>query len=243
LQEPFPKGAFSLNPETGKSQIAWEQRNALDINLAKLCPGKAIFTYGKEMSVKEVIDEVDQDISFYTVNNGGITVSGGEPLLQTEFVSALLKTAHAHGYTTAIETALNVPWENVKQVIGHVDTVIHDIKIINPEKHEKWTGVKNTLILENVRKAYEEFPNKAFIVRTPVIPGVNDQEEIIKEIVEFINPYPNVIKYELLPYHRLGLGKYGVLGKEYELDKVPSLETKRIEELKAYASFIKNYST
>ena len=236
LQKPFPDGSFLKNEENGKVSIDWTKKNQLDLELASLCPCKAIFTYGKRLSVKEVIEEVDQDIAFYSANNGGITVSGGEPLLQPEFVLLLLKTAHRHGYSTAIETALNVSWENVEKVLEHVDIVIHDIKIMNPEKHVEWTGVDNAQILENARRAYQKFPDKKFIVRTPVIPGVNDSVEEISKIIDYIIPYKNVEKYELLPYHRLGLGKYDMLGRKYSATDIGKVDDGNLLKLREMIS-------
>ena len=93
----------------------------------------------------------------------------------------------------------------------------HDNKLMNAERHKKWMGVDNVRILENFKKAYETFPNVEFITRTPIIPGINADEEHIRAVLEFIKPYKNVIDYELLPYHRFGTGKYEYLGKVYEL--------------------------
>ena len=236
LKKPFPEGSFTIDEKTGKAAIDWKKKKEIDPSIVSLCPGKAIFTYGKEVTVTEVMEEVDQDAAFYSSNNGGITVSGGEPLLQPEFVEALLKTAHTHGYSTAIETALNVPWKNIEKAVKHVDILIHDIKTTDPEQHRKWTGVSNERILENVIRIYENFPDKKVIVRTPVIPGVNDRIEVIDKIIDFIIPYKNVIKYELLPYHRFGLGKYGVLGKEYSLSKTENISDELINELRDYVS-------
>jgi len=115
LKEPFPEGAFTVDEKNGKAILNLKKKKEIDPSLASLCPCKAIFTYGKEVSVADVMDEVDQDASFYTDGNGGVTVSGGEPLLQPDFVAAILKTAHSHGYTTAVETALNVPWKTRKK--------------------------------------------------------------------------------------------------------------------------------
>lgn len=157
-------------------------------------------------------------------------------MLQPEFVSLLLKTAHSHGYSIAIETALNVPWENVEKVLVHVDVVIHDIKMIDSKKHAEWTGVDNAQILENAVRAYQKFPNKKFIVRTPVIPGVNDSTEEISKIIDYIIPYKNVEKYELLPYHRLGLGKYDVLGKEYSIKDIGKADDSNLSKLREMIS-------
>lgn len=217
----FPSGLFT--PESEKDdrmKVDWTRIKEWDAENAYLCPTGAISTYGKAVTAKEVIDEVDQDYTFYTGSKGGITVSGGEPLLQPEFTAALLMLAHKHGYTTAIESAFNVPWENVEKVLPHVDTVIHDIKHIEPEEHKNWTGVRNDRILENLKKAYETYPEKMFVARTPLIPGVNDSEEVIDKILAFILPHKNVVNYELMPYHRLGLGKYDSIGKEYEMSEI-----------------------
>lgn len=235
LKAPFPEGFAVRNPETDKVSVDLSFKGTIGDEVIKLCPTEAIFYYGKEYTAQEVIEEVDQDAIYYSKNNGGLTISGGEPLLQPDFSTALYKLAHQHGYSTAIETALNVKWESVSKVLEHVDTVIHDIKMIDAKKHKEWTGVDNTLILSNAAKAYKTFPDKKFIVRTPLIPGVNDTREDIDRILEFILPHPNVIKYELMPYHKLGTGKYDILGREYELGDIGSIDE---IELKAFRARI-----
>ena len=165
------------------------------------------------MTVDEVLDEVEKDASFYRTTGGGITLSGGECLLQPDFSAALLKGAHERGFNTAIETACNVPWAFVEKVLPHVDTMLHDHKLTIPERHKKWVGVGNERILANFKKAYETFPDIDFIARTPLIPGINADEEHIRAVLAFIRPHKNVIDYELLPYHRFGLGKYEQPGR------------------------------
>jgi pyruvate formate lyase activating enzyme len=156
-----------------------------------------------------------------------MTLSGGECLLQPDFAAALLAGAHARGINTAIETACNVPWAFMEKILPHVDTVLHDIKLTDPARHKLWTGVDNTRIRANLKRAYETFPDKKFIARTPIIPGVNDDEEHIRATLAFIRPHPNVIDYELLPYHRFGESKYEFLGSVYGLSdfQSPSSET------------------
>jgi pyruvate formate lyase activating enzyme len=197
-----------------------------DDSHASLCPTGALEMFGKRMTVSEVLDEVEKDSSFYRNTGGGITLSGGECMLQPDFSAALLAGAHERGINTAIETACNVPWSYVEKVLPHVDTMLHDHKLTIPERHKKWTGASNERILENFKRAYETYPNIDFIARTPLIPGVNSDEEHIRAVLAFIRPYKNVIDYELLPYHRFGLGKYELLGEVYELDdyKTPSNE-------------------
>lgn len=192
-----------------------------------VCPPEALYLFGKRMSVDEVLDEVEQDSSFYHESGGGMTVSGGECMLQPDFTSALLKGAHERGINTAVETACNVPWAFVEKVLPHVDVMLHDHKLTVAERHKKWTGAENRRILENFKKAYETFPEITFIARTPLIPGVNDDEEHIRSVLNFIRPYKNVIDYELLPYHRYGDSKYGFLGRIYEMaDFQPPTEEK-----------------
>jgi pyruvate formate lyase activating enzyme len=183
--------------------------------------------------VDQVVDEVERDSSFYRNTGGGMTVSGGECLLQPDFCAALLEEAHARGINTAIETACNVPWRFIEKVLPHVDTMLHDHKLTIPERHKKWTGVSNKRILENFKKAYETFPNTEFVARTPLIPGVNDDEEHIRAVLEFIRPHKNVIEYELLPYHRFGTSKYGFLGKVYELDDFTTPSDESVQRLQA----------
>ncbi len=194
-----------------------------------VCPTNALYLFGQEMTVDEVLAEVEQDGSFYRESGGGLTLSGGECQLQADFVAALLAEAHKRGINTAIETAFNVPWSFVEKVLPHVDVVLHDHKLTDLERHRKWTGVPNKRILENLKKAYETFPDKTFIARTPLIPGVNDDEEHIRAVLAFIRPYKNVVDYELLPYMRFGESKYGFLGKVYEMQdfEPPTPETLR----------------
>jgi pyruvate formate lyase activating enzyme len=227
LKPPFPEGAFYVvEGADDKVRVNWDLAADLDLALVSLCPTDALDTYGKRMTVDEVLEEVEKDASIYRSTGGGMTLSGGECQLQPDFAAALLEGAHQRGINTAIETAFNVPWSFCEKVLPHVDTVLHDHKLTIPERHKKWTGVSNERILANFKRAYETFPNTDFIARTPLIPGVNADEEHIRAVLAFIRPYKNVIDYELLPYHRFGLGKYESLGVVYELDdyKTPSDE-------------------
>ena len=225
LKPPFPEGAFYVvEGADDKVKVNWDLATDVDEALVSLCPTDALDMYGKRMTVDEVLDEVEKDASIYRNSGGGMTLSGGECQLQPDFAAALLEGAHQRGINTAIETAFNVPWSFCEKVLPHVDTVLHDHKLTIPERHKKWTGVSNERILANMKKAYETFPDTDFIARTPLIPGVNADEEHIRAVLAFIRPYKNVIDYELLPYHRFGLGKYESLGVVYELDdyKTPS---------------------
>jgi glycyl-radical enzyme activating protein len=220
------------DPAGDKVRINWD----LCTNCGKcvsVCPAEALYLFGQGMTVDQVLGEVEQDSTFYRESGGGITVSGGECLLQADFVAALLAESHRRGIKTAIETAGNVAWANMERVLPHVDTVLHDHKLTDPEPHKKWCGADNSRILVNFRKAYETFPEKKFIARTPLIPGVNDDEEHIGAVLAFIRPYKNVIDYELLPYHRFGESKYGFLGRVYEMMDFTSPSPKILKRLRA----------
>jgi len=232
LKSPFPEGAFYVvDGADDKISVNWDLATECDEETASLCPTSALYMFGEEMTVEEVIDEVVKDESFYRNTGGGMTISGGECLLQPDFCAALLEGAHSSGINTAIETAGNVPWAFVEKVLPHLDTMLHDHKLTIPERHKKWTGVDNKRILENFKKAYETFPYTQFIARTPLIPGVNDDEEHIRAVLEFIRPHKNVIDYELLPYHRFGTGKYEFLGKVYELSDFTTPSDESVQRL------------
>lgn len=178
------------------------------------CPTGAITTQGKLKTIKEILDIVEKDSVFYTRSEGGVTISGGEPLMHGKFTINLLKQAKKRRINTAIETCGYSNYEILKGCAESLDTILFDIKSLNEEKHKKFTGVSNKLILENFNKLCIDFPKLKKHVRTPVIPTFNDNEEDIKGIIEFLKDKPNV-SYELLPYHKFGEGKYKSLGREY----------------------------
>jgi pyruvate formate lyase activating enzyme len=218
LKAPFPQGAFyTVEGPDDKIRVNWDLAGVCTQELTSLCPTGALDMFGKLMTAEEVIAEVEKDASFFRNSGGGMTISGGECLLQPDFTAAILRLAHERGIHTAIETAGNVPWAFMEKVLQHVDLMLHDNKLMNPERHKKWTGVDNKRLLENFKKAYVTFPHIEFITRTPLIPGINADEEHIRAVLEFIKPHKNVIDFELLPYHRYGTGKYEFLGKVYEL--------------------------
>jgi len=186
---------------------------------ADACPSRALEMSGRPVSVDDVIRAVEEDSGFYVRSGGGLTVSGGEPLSQAEFVAELLATARSRGLDTVVETSGLCPWESFERVAPHVDQIFYDIKCVDPARHRRETGVSNEVILENFRRLRAEFPEMAVVVRTPVIPGVNDREEDIREIARFIGDAGGASAYELLPYHGFGEGKYHRLGRTYPLTR------------------------
>lgn len=159
---------------------------------------------GDRLCVDEVFKDILLDQPYYG-KEGGVTVSGGEPLCQPEFTRALLLKCKENGIHTAIETNLNVSYEVAFPVLAQCDFIMCDLKIINEDKHLEYTGKSNRLIKENILHLPEL--NTPFIVRTPVIPGVNDSIEEILSIGSFVSELEGLLYYELLPYHPLGLSK------------------------------------
>ncbi|MDD7408709.1 MAG: glycyl-radical enzyme activating protein [Anaerovoracaceae bacterium] len=188
---------------------------------------------GREMSVKEVMKEVCKDLIYYRRSGGGITISGGECLLQYRFTASLLEAAKLEGFTTAIETSSFAGERALETVLPWVDTALCDIKHVDDEKHIMFTGQSNRLILENIGKI--GISDADLIIRVPVIPGFNDTEEEISDIAHYAAGIRGVKKLHLLPYHRLGESKYKGLGMEYSLEDTEPLSPERMEILLAAA--------
>lgn len=178
------------------------------------CPTGALGVKGKEMEVSEVLEEIRKDKVFYDRSGGGVTFSGGEPLLHKDFVLELLKACKAEGIQTAVETTGFIKEEDLLQVQPFTDLFLYDIKSMDTEVHRRWTGQGNEQILGNLRALAKT--GAQIMVRTPVIPGVNDTEEDICEIMDFLEEC-GIRKYGILPFHQYGSGKYEAAGIPYAL--------------------------
>lgn len=182
------------------------------------CPAQSLITYGKKRTVGEVLDVVAQDAIFYSRSGGGMTISGGEPLFQREFAVTLLREAKRRRIKTAIETCGAIPWENLEEAAPLLNHVLFDIKHTDSEKHKEGTGQGNERIIENLNRLLDTFPELPVTVRTPVIPGFNDDEETARAIGRLLKG--RNVGYEALPYHRLGTQKYMFLAREYTMGDV-----------------------
>jgi len=180
----------------------------------RACPSSAQSCYGEPLTVDQVLGRVEEDNVFYARSGGGLTLSGGEPMVQTEFVLALLREAKARRINTAMETCGHADWDNLSRACALLGGLIMDLKSMDSAKHREFTGVGNELILKNFNRICEAFPSLPVLARTPVIPGFNDTEKDITAIRDFASGRSNV-RYELLPYHRMGQPKYEYLGKRY----------------------------
>ncbi|MBO4862173.1 MAG: glycyl-radical enzyme activating protein [Firmicutes bacterium] len=213
-----PKGAISIGPYKSGSMekyIAWTDREKC-VNCGactKVCPAEAREIAGKRMTVREVIEKVKKDKLFYDGSGGGMTVSGGEPLMQPEFTANLMAAAHEAGIHTAIETSSFASKAAVDLVYTHVDLGLLDIKHMDNVTHEKLTGVPNTYILENIRHIAVDL-KVPVIIRVATIPGYNDSPENLIATAKFAQTLGDNVLVNLLPAHKLGESKNESLGRE-----------------------------
>ncbi len=193
-----------------------------------LCFSDAKELCGKEYTVDEVLKEAIKDKAYYETSGGGVTFSGGECMLQIDFLLEILKKCKENGIHTAVDTAGHIPWERFETIMPYTDLFLYDVKSMDTDIHKQHTSVGNELILENLAKLLKR--EARVWVRVPVIPEINDNEENAQRMKAFFeaNGYPE--KVELLPYHAMGEHKYAALGKDTEKFDVPSKET--LEKLK-----------
>jgi pyruvate formate lyase activating enzyme len=185
------------------------------------CLADARKIVGREMSLDDIMEEIRRDRTFYDESGGGVTFSGGEPLLQADAVRELARRCKEEGIHTAIETAGSVPWPDIEGIFSWLDLLYFDLKHIDSEAHRRYTGVPLDLILANLSRAAECFDN--LVVRIPVVPGVNAAEQTMTRMFRFLLDDTKVHRVELLPFHRLGLAKYGGLGVDYAMGKVGNM--------------------
>jgi len=182
---------------------------------AEACYAEAIVMEGRDVPADEVMAEVLKDEPFYDNSGGGVTLSGGEPLLQADFCAEILARAKASGIHTALDTAASVPWAAFEKALPHTDLVLLDLKLADAERHRRATGKDNELILSNVRRlARATVP---ILVRIPIIPGWTDDEANVAALAEIASGLPTLEAVELLPYHRFAEAKYERLGRSYGL--------------------------
>src|SRR4030042_850065 len=198
---------------------------------SSVCSYEAIILYGKSMNAEEVFDAVNRDKMFYQASGGGVTVSGGEALLQPIFVCDLFEKCRRDGIHTCIETSGYASESALKQVLPYTDYILYDLKIMNSDKHRQYTGKPNTIILTNARMAAASGVETLF--RMPLIPGINDGLHNIKETADFLHELgEKACRIELMPYHRLGKGKYESLDRPFHLSELLAPEPDHIESVK-----------
>lgn len=187
-----------------------------------ICPSEALEHVGIKMTTKEVIKEIEKDRVFYEESGGGVTFSGGEPLLQIDFLDNILTSLKEKNTHITIDTSGNVDWKNIDRIKDKVDLFLYDIKHMNDKEHKKLTGVSNSKILSNLKKL--NLGGSNIWVRIPIIPRINDDDTNILKICEYLLSI-NLNKVYLLPYHNIAVHKYEKLDMTYKLpDALPPNE-------------------
>ena len=184
------------------------------------CPEEALAVIGMDMTVETVLASVLRDRRYYERSGGGLTVSGGEPLAQPAFATALLRNAKLHGIHTCLDTSGAVHPRRIQDVMPYVDLFLYDYKASPHDSHRRLTGVSNELILENLEYLYEKGAN--IILRCPLIPGLNDSSQHLSRIAELSERYPRLAGIEIMAYHDMGRGKSARLGMTDPLAGLPT---------------------
>lgn len=228
----------AIEKTNGKIAMNWNKCRQC-LKCVEVCPNEARENLVKVMTSKEVLDEVIKDISFYRRSNGGVTLSGGDPLVQIDFASEILRLCKERNIHTAIETSGFAAWDDFVKILSYTDFIFFDIKHMDSIKHKHGTLVDNRKILKNIKKISDFYKDINIVVRIPIIPNFNDSEENIINTSEFVRSLKSVKKIELLPYHKLGVIKYKRIGKPYLLK---DLEPPRSEDLVLLKNIIKSYN-
>lgn len=190
-------------------------------------------TVGKDITVADVLKIVKQDMPYYRRSGGGMTLSGGEMLCQSDFAYALLRCAKESAINTAVETTGFASYDVIEKMLPYIDTVLMDIKHTDSAKHKEFTGQPNDIILENAIKIAENASK--LVIRVPVIPTFNDTEAEIADIAKFASSLKGVKEINLLPYHRFGKDKYDGLNREYLMGDLSTPTDEHMQKLKAVA--------
>jgi pyruvate formate lyase activating enzyme len=196
----------------------------------KACSAEALKIYGHPVSAEEVVEEVKKDLPFFKKSHGGVTISGGEPLLNLEFNLNLLPRFKDEGITIGMDTSGYVPWDHIEPLLPYIDFFLWDIKHMNSEKHQKLTGVPNDLILKNAQLSAQR--NIPIYLRIPVIPGYNDSEENLGKICDFAKTLSSLVEVHLLPLHHLGKSRYASLNRDYPIEGLTLVPEEVLQNLK-----------
>ena len=209
---------WCCNPESQSTKIEIMNQN-----------GK-LKTIGYDTTVREIIKTVVQDMPYYRRSGGGLTLSGGECLVQPDFSASLLRAAKEnYGLSTAVESTACAPYETVQKLLPYLDWYLMDIKHTDPEKHKAFTGRDNALILENAKKLARDAKN--LVIRVPVIPTFNATPLEIRAIAQYAASLPGVEELHLLPYHQFGRDKYTGLGRPYPMGDIETPSPQLMQEL------------
>ena len=224
--------------EIGSRDIRWNSSNCVYCGkCAAVCPAEAVELVGKTMSVKEVVDEITKDTIFYDESGGGVTMSGGEPLMQPSFLADLLDACGQLGIHRTVDTSGQADTRVVLETAARTDLFLYDLKHMNPEQHARLTGVTNELILDNLSVLSRQ--GAEIIIRFPIIPGFNSDPQNIDQTGAFVSTLPGVERIHILPYHNAAAAKYRSLGLE---PKMPDVAASSAEFLASVARQLERHN-
>jgi pyruvate formate lyase activating enzyme len=183
------------------------------------CPSRALEIVGRDITVEEAAAELLKDKPYYEESGGGVTISGGEPVMQGEFLCALALRLKGEGIRVALETSGFGDYGVYENLLSLADLFLYDYKESDPERHRQYTGADNQIILDNLKRLHDA--GASILLRCPIIPGVNDREDHFKGIAALARKHPNLLGVEVLPYHKLGVSKTGRLGLQAQREYVP----------------------
>jgi pyruvate formate lyase activating enzyme len=199
-----------------------------------VCVYEALEVVGRELTTQQVMDEIEKDKVFFDESGGGITFSGGEPLVQLDFLEGLIREIKKKNIHVALDTSGYISFEDLDKISDKVDLFLYDLKMMDEEKHEQYTGVSNKLILENLKKLVER--GKSVAVRIPLISGINDDDQSIQRFVEYLQSIKNIKQINLLSYHKGGSEKHKRLRRERSPQTFQTPSDERIKEIKKILS-------
>jgi pyruvate formate lyase activating enzyme len=223
-----PQGAIRLDGDRVRTDSA---TCSLCGACVEVCYPDAREIVGREVTVSEVLAEVERDVPFYDQSGGGVTFSGGEPLLQPEFLLSLLKACHERGIHTAVDTCGHSEWQPLDEIRQYVNLFLYDLKLMDDDSHRRFTGASNQSSLGNLRSLSQR--GEKIILRVPVIPAVNDDEENLWATAELAAALPSLTRVDLLPYHNTAIHKYRRLGRDFPLAGTPRPSTDHLATIAA----------
>ena len=195
------------------------------------CNSEALRLLGQEMTVDELIQEIKKDEVAYKHSNGGVTLSGGEPLMKMEFTLELLHSLEKSRISVGIDTSGYVSSGDLEMTLSYINFFLWDLKVMDEQRHKQFCGVSNRLILDNLILVAKR--NIPIYIRIPLIPGYNDSKENITATCEFARQLKSLIEIDLLPLHHLGMSKYASLDRPYPIPDIPLMPDNRLQEIKA----------
>ena len=198
---------------------------------SEICYAEAIKLLGQPMTVKDLVAEIEKDKVFFQHSHGGVTFSGGEPLIDPEFNKKLFKALKDLSINIGIDTCGYVPFKNIEPLLPYIDFFLWDIKHMDTDKHKELTGVSNELILENARLLSAR--NVPLYIRIPVIPGYNDSEDNIRATCEFARSLTSLVEVGIIPMHHIGKARYASLNRSYPINNIPLIPEDILQDLKS----------